>query len=123
MALADRPINIVISKGARLYKKYLWKDSAGTPIDLTGKKARIQVKESDMSDVVLLTLSTEAGELPDGVITLGLGTIELYVPGTVTEALTWEEGIYDLKIYTTADDADEIFEGRMTVEAGATSVQ
>ena len=78
-----------------------------------------------MSTVVLMTLSTEAGESPDGTITLGgaLGTIELYVAGSTTEALTWERGIYDLKLYTTADDADELFEGVMTVEAGATSVQ
>lgn len=123
MALANKTIDIQISKGARLYKKYLWNDSDGNPINLTGKKARVQVRESDMSATVLMTMSTEAGESPEGVITLGNGTIEFYVPGTTTETLTWEKGIYDLKIYTTADDADEIFEGIMTVEAGATSVQ
>lgn len=126
MALANEPIDLQIDKGARLYRAFTWKDSAGNVIDLTGFKARIQIRETDMSSRVLLTLSTEAGESPDGTITLS-GTepnIILQIPGTVTAAINdWEQGIYDLKIYTTTDNADELFEGRVTVHAGATSVQ
>jgi hypothetical protein len=125
MALANKTIDIQIDKGARLYRAFTWKDSQGTAMALAGKKARIQVRESDMSSNVLLTLSTEAGESPDGTITLNNSApnIELLVSGSVTEALDWEEGIYDLKIYTNADDADELFEGKMRVCSGATSVQ
>jgi hypothetical protein len=125
MALANQPIDIVISKGARLYRAFTWQDSNGTVMQLAAKKARVQVRESDMSGTVLLTLSTEAGESPDGTIALAntAPNITFLVDGSVTDALAWERGIYDLKIYTTADDADELFEGTMTVEAGATSVQ
>jgi hypothetical protein len=78
-----------------------------------------------MSDTVLFTLSTEPGEAPDGTIALAntAPNITFLCNGSVTEALTWEKGIYDLKIYTTVDDADELFEGVMTVEGSATSVQ
>lgn len=125
MALADKSIDIAISKGARLYRAFTWQDSNGTVMQLAAKKARLQVRESDMSSNVLMTLSTEAGETPDGTIALAntAPNITFLVNGSVTEALTWEKGVYDLKIYTTNDDADELFEGTMTVEGSATSVQ
>jgi hypothetical protein len=125
MALANRTVDIQIDKGARLYRAFTWKDSQGNVMQLAAKKARVQIRESDMSSTVLMTLSTEAGESPDGTITLANTepNIQLAVDGSVTEAITWEDGIYDLKIYTTVDDADSLFEGKVRVCAGSTSVQ
>ena len=123
MALASEAVDLVIDKGAKFYKKFTWKYNDGNPVDLTGLKAKLQAKASDMSDVILLTLSTET-ITKDGDITLGgvNGTIELSMTGSATAALGWENAVYDLKIYSTADDADELIEGKITVETGITSV-
>lgn len=125
MPLANKAIDLVIDKGARMARAFTWKDSNGTVIDLSTKKARVQIKESDMSSNILLTLSTEAGESPDGTITLTNTepNITLDLPGSITEALDWENGVYDLKIYSTSDDADTLFGGKVEVCAGVTSVQ
>ena len=125
MPLANQPVDLVIDKGARLSKSFTWKDENDTPMQLAAKKARLQIRESDMSSRVLVTLSTEAGETPDGTITLGntAPNIVLYLAASVTETLDWEDAVYDLKIYTTTDDADSLFGGKVTVCTGTTSVQ
>ena len=118
MALVTTPVDLVISEGARYYKKFVWKDKgSGTPIDLTGYKADMQIRESVNSDTALLTLSTEA-ITKDGTITLGgsNGTIELEILASVLATVGWKAATYDLLVYTDADHKDVLFGGKVTVE-------
>ena len=117
MALANEPVDLVIHEKARFYQKFIWKDSGGTPIDLTGYKAHMQIRESANSDTALLTLSTET-MTKDGTITLGgaAGTIELEILASVLDTIPWRTGTYDLLMYTDADHADVLVAGRIRVE-------
>lgn len=120
MALATTPIDLTLQLGARFYKKFLWKDKAsGDPIDLTGYKAHMQVRDSANSDTALLTLSTEVLDpVAEGVITLGgaAGTIELEILVTALPAIDWKNATYDLLVFTDADHADVLFGGKILVE-------
>lgn len=75
---------------------FIYKDSGGNLVNLTGYNAKMQVRADYVStSPVLLELSTTNGR-----ITLGgaLGTIKLAVSQAVTEALTAGSYVYDLEL-------------------------
>jgi len=91
--------NLVVEIGATFNPVFTWKDSNGAPIDLSGYKARMQIR-ADINDVTpIADLSTEHSP-PE--ITLGgpAGTITLLLTAAVTEAITADSGVYDLEVYT-----------------------
>ena len=83
-----------IEQGTDYDKPLVWKDGTGSPVNLVGYTARMQLRPSISSDTVLLDLTTE-----NGGITLGgvLGTITLHFTAAQTAALT-EGGVYDLEM-------------------------
>lgn len=101
-----------IEQGATLVKPIVWKDSAGTAINLTGYSAKMQIRKSAASDEVLLELSTTNGR-----ITLGTtnGTITLIFSPATTSALTWSRGKYDLELTSGSGDVTRLLEGEITV--------
>lgn len=126
MALADKPVALFIDQGARFYKKFLWRDKvSGDPIDLTGYKAHMQVRESADSDTALLTLSTEVlNPVKEGSIILGgsAGTIELEILAPITAVIDWRDATWDLKIFTDADHGDILVGGPVTFNRSNTII-
>ena len=114
-------LKFTIYQGATFRKRLRWTNKAtGTPLDLTGCKARMQVRAEVESTEVLLELTTE-----NGGITLGgtAGTIDFYVGATVTAAFTWERGVFDLEIIhpgALPDDVTRLAEGFVTVSPEVT---
>lgn len=97
MTIAVFKVNLTILKGSTFSRLVTWKTgSPALPVDLTGCKARMQVRAEIDSPDVLAEFTTE-----DGGIILGntAGTIE-YAILTATEsaAIDWESGVYDLEI-------------------------
>ena len=86
-------INTINASGFKPYKGdgYL---SFNTPVDMTAMTARMSIKDK-VGGTELLRLSTL-----DGTITLDevSCTISLTIPATVTAALTWKGGVYDLEL-------------------------
>lgn len=89
--------NIVCDQGSTLSRVITWKNSSGTPINLTSYTARMQVRDGYSATSSLLSLTTE-----NGGITLGgaLGTITLVASATDTAALTPDQYVYDLEMIT-----------------------
>lgn len=85
--------DITIEQGATFTLSLLWKTSGGTPIDLTGYTARMQIRSSVSSTTILADLTSAAG------ITLGgvAGTIDVEIPATQTATMT-KGGVYDLEL-------------------------
>lgn len=114
-------LKFTIYQGATFRKRLRWSDKAtGTPIDLTGCTARMQVRAETGSSTVLLELTTE-----NGGITLGgtAGTIDLYVGATATAALGWEGGVFDLEIIhpgALPDDVTRLAQGTVSVSPEVT---
>ena len=87
--------DFVIEQGATLDKTFVWKDSTGTVINLTGYTARMQIRQSVSSTAFLLELTTLNNRI---IITAGEGKIRLLVAAADTGAITWQRGKYDLEL-------------------------
>lgn len=72
-----------------------------TPVDLTGKSARMQIKDK-VGGTVLLELTSATGEIA---LNTTASTIMLRLPPDTAETLTWKKGVYDLEIF----DANDVF--------------
>lgn len=86
--------NFIIEQGTTFNPVLTWKDSSGTPIDLSGYTARMQLREYLESSTVVAELSTENGGIALGGVA---GTITLFISATNTANLT-ESGVYDLEM-------------------------
>jgi len=87
--------DITIEQGATFELPIVWKDEKGTPIDLTGYKARMQIRKRIRSDEILASLTTENGRI---VLGGAAGTIDIVIPATETEKFSFSRGVYDLEL-------------------------
>lgn len=110
-------LDICIIQGSTFRLKLTWTDDTnfpnpGNPIDITGYTARMMIR-NEVGDVSpLIELTTENGR-----ITLGgaNGEIDLFIDDADTEALDYEEGVYDLELETAGvglGDVTRIVEGK-----------
>ena len=95
-------LDLEIFQGATFLLPLTWQDSSKTAIDITGQQARMHVRSSADSEVVLLELTTENDRIVLGGIA---GTILLKIIATDTAAVTFTSGVYDLELYY--DDSGE----------------
>jgi hypothetical protein len=110
--------DIQINQGATFSLAATWKDSAGTPVNLTGYTARMQVRTAYDATATILNLTSAAGD-----ITLGgsAGTITITVSATATAALTapWA-GAYDLELVSGGGVVTRLLEGSASVSPEVT---
>ncbi len=86
------------------------------PVDLTGAKARMQVRDAP-GGAVLLELSSDSG---GGLVIQATGTILREVSAPDTAALTWTKGVYDLEVEYPDGTVHRYFEGPVTVSLEVT---
>ena len=102
-------LHITIEQGATFNPVLTWKDQTGTPIDLSGYSARMQVRaEIDAADPPLMDLTSVGGEL---VLGGAAGTITFNVPAATTEALTFETAVYDLEVESAGGVVTRLLKG------------
>lgn len=106
-----------IEKGATYRHTLYWKDKSGVAIDLTGCSAKMQVRESVDSSVVLLELSSANGGIT---ITPLTGKIDLYLSDENSTLLVGLGGIYDLEIYWPNGDVTRLVEGKLAFKPEVT---
>lgn len=106
--------NIICDQGATFQRQLTWKDSAGTPVNLTGYTARMQVRPTVDSTTLTLELTTTNSR-----ITLGgsAGTIDLAV--AATDMTMTGEFVYDLELVT-GTTVTRLVQGYFTVRAEVT---
>jgi hypothetical protein len=95
MSAPAQTYDITADQGATYSVVITYKNSNGTPINLTNYTARMQLRASYASAAAALTLTTENGR-----ITLGgaLGTITLNVEAATMETLEAKTYVYDLEL-------------------------
>ena len=111
---------IEIDQGATYNKVITWK--AGTPknaapVDLTGCKARAQVRADIDSPEVLLELTTENGRIVLGGPT---GKIRIVIDAVTTAAIKWDGGVYDLEVEFPDGVVERRLAGAVVVSKGVT---
>lgn len=110
--------NITIEQGATFKLVLTWKDSKSRPINLTGYSARLQVRAALGDAAVLIDASTANGKIVLGT-TNGLITVTL--TDEETQALTFQSGVYDLKVTPPDGASVRLMQGSVTLSLGVTA--
>ncbi|NDD53289.1 hypothetical protein EBZ39_05355 [bacterium] len=107
--------DITIEQGATFQMSLTWKDSTGTPVNLTGYSARMQVRENYEADNTLVSLVSPTD------ITLGgaLGTIAITIAASTTQLLQLDEAVYDLELVT-GSTVTRLLQGKATISREVT---
>jgi len=86
------------------------------PVDLTGSKARMQIR-AGLGGALLLELNTENG----GLAITGPGTLTRTLSAAQTAALTWTDGVYDLEVEYADGTVQRYLQGAVTVSREVTT--
>jgi hypothetical protein len=97
-------MKLEIDQGATFRNSIVW--SAGTPstpVDLTGFKGKMQLRDIQKLDTLILELTTENGRLAISSIP---GQLDMYISATDTKAMNFIEAAYDVFITAPGTDGD-----------------
>lgn len=108
--------NLRIDQGSKHSFVVAVQDSNGVARNLTGYTAKLHIKKSKADASTVLEL-TEASGLA---INAAAGLITVTITDEQTTAMTWESGVYDLKITSAGGDAERILEGGVVVSEQVT---
>lgn len=93
--------SFIIEQGATFQRQVRYTDSNGSPVDLSNYGARMQIRPSPDSNVVIVNLTSTPGADGSGlVITPSSGTINITISAASSSTLTFTEAFYDLEIYS-----------------------
>jgi hypothetical protein len=83
--------------------------------------AQLQVRPTyaDLTDVKYLTLSSSLDTDGSGIIITESGSMQIAISAEKTDAMTWEEGFYDLEIYS-GSYVSRLLEGKIKVKKSVT---
>ena len=107
--------NFVLDQGSTWNLNIVYKDPSGTPINLTGYTAEMQIRETPSNNSVL-TLSTGGNGI---VITGSTGNIALTATDEQTGAIDSGMYVYDLEL-NIAGVRTRLIQGSVTVSAEVT---
>jgi hypothetical protein len=115
---APGTLNLTMYQGASWDYTLTWQ-VAGTPVNLTGYSARMQVRESTDATAVVFSLASGSG------ITLGgtAGTIFLEASATTTAAIASPANmqyVYDLELVSAGSAVTRLVEGCFFVDPEVT---
>lgn len=106
--MAAGKYSFTIEQGATTQFEIQYRDSANSPINLSGYGARMHVRSSVDSSTILLTLSSSL--LPDGTglnmsgsngtTPIQSGSIGLYISAATSSNLSFDKAVYDLEIHS-----------------------
>lgn len=111
---------IHVEQGATWRRTLTVKDE-GSPVDLTGFTARMDVRESIDSPSPLLHLGTVTDTAATGITINGpAGQLTLAITDEASTAWTWRYGIYDLELESPGGEVDRLLHGEVLVDREVT---
>jgi hypothetical protein len=119
--------SFVIEQGATLNLELQYKDSTGTPINLTGCGGKMQIRQSTTSPTAYITLSSSLAADGTGLNFSGSngttpptsGSIGVYISAISSSLLDFNTGVYDLEI-TSGSFVTRILEGQIKLSLNVT---
>lgn len=108
-----------IEQGATYSHTVKWMQPGGLlPVDMSGAKGYMQIRETVASEVPLLDLNSDNGRVAINTTT---GAITLSVAASVTELLTpIIDAVYDLEIHYSDLSVVRLIEGKVSIKAEVT---
>lgn len=119
--------SFVIEQGSTLSLELQYKDQNGNPIDLTNYNGRMQIRPDVASSTVYITLSSSLQADGTGLNFSGSngttpptsGSIGMYISAASSSALTFDQAVYDLEIYS-GSYVSRILEGQVKLSKEVT---
>ena len=119
--------SFVIEQGVTLSLELQYKDSTGTPINLTGCGGKMQIRQSTTSPTAYITLSSSLAVDGTGLNFNGSngstpptsGSIGVYISAESSSMLNFDTGVYDLEI-TSGSFVTRILEGQVKLSLNVT---
>lgn len=103
--------NVTIDQGANWFINFLYKDTSGNAVNLTGYTAALQIRETYASTSTLLSLTSSPAA---GItITAGTGTIAVTATAAQTGAIATGVYVYDCEITDGAGVVTRIVQGEV----------
>ena len=125
--------SFTIEQGATTNFEIQYKDSNNTPIDLTNYTGKLQIRSTfaQNSGELYLTLSSSLNSDGTGLNFSGSngttpptsGSIGIYISACTSSALTFNEALYDLELYSGSGDCSytvRLLEGRVQLSKQVT---
>jgi hypothetical protein len=126
--MAAGKYSFIIEQGATTDFQLDWTDDLGSPIDLTGMHARMQVRPSVESSEVFLNLSSSLSDScgtglnlsgSNGTNPLSSGSIGVYISAHSSSLLTFGEAYYDLEVVSGCE-VYRLLEGKVRLSKNVT---
>jgi hypothetical protein len=116
--------NLEVFQGAYWSQRLEWQDSGGSPIDLTGYTARMQVRKTIEADDVVIELTTANGRITLGDPLPTDGVILLEIEATATDdlpaTLSDRKWRYDLELIPAGGQVRRLMMGKFVVSLEVT---
>ena len=132
--MAAGKYSFVIEQGATTDFEIQYKDSNNNPFDLTDYTGRLQIRSTFAQDSGELFLTLSSSRNPDGtglnfsgsngVTSPTSGSIGIFIAACTSSALTFNEAVYDLEIYSGSGDCPytvRLLEGRVQLSKEVTT--
>lgn len=103
--------NVTIDQGSDWYLTVTYKNPNGTPINLTGYTAALQLRSLPESPTAVLSLSTGSGIT----ITGATGVADIHATATQTRAIDEGTYYYDLEITSSSNIVTRLVQGQAVV--------
>lgn len=111
-----------VEQGVDLVIRLTWKDSTGTPIDLTGWSARMQLRKSYKAATATMDFRSTVGGTVGCAIELNddPGLILITATNAATSAVPSGDYVYDLELVSPGGIVTRLLEGVIPVSPEAT---
>ena len=133
--MAAGKYNFTIEQGATTDFEIVYKDSTGTPIDISGYTARMDLRATPGATSSHLTLSSSLGPCGTGLNLSGSGgltaskpltsgSIGIFISAVSSSALSFTEASYDLEIVSGSGNCavvTRLIEGKVTLSKEVTT--
>jgi hypothetical protein len=111
-------VDIDIEQGATRTVEMVWKDSLGTPVNLTNYAARMHLRKSlTATGDPLDALTSQNGRI---VVGGSNGKLTLKFPATVTSGYTFATAVYDLEVEALDGTVTRLIQGNIVVSKEVT---
>jgi len=109
--------NFIIDQGANWSVTFVYKNSAGTAINLTGYTAALQIRDTYADSTTDLSLSSPSNGIT---ITGATGTIAVTATAAQTAAIAAGNYVYDLEITSGGGIVTRLVQGKVSVSPQVT---
>ncbi len=109
--------NFIIEQGTTFQRDFVYKDSNNVVVNLTNYTARMQIRPSKDSTVILVEATTANGKLS---IAGAQGKISLVLMPSDTNLVGFDVGVYDLEIESAGGVVTRLLEGTVEVSKQVT---